>query len=240
VESSSQIGRTCTNNSADSSYVTWDSNLIHHCGRLHPGTTPSATEASCTIDSKINCYNHDHGIRSRGPNATIINNIFYENLSGWDIVVDTDGTDNTVVNNTMDSENPGRWGQLLAKSSGMIVENNIFYNDADCGICTYTPSSSEGDIKNNLFYPDIDIRCDVAGTLCQPDGTWTISDNITNSNPFFRDESNDDYHITSQSNAIGEGLSTNAPTLDYDGDIRDTSTPDIGADEYMRRIILVH
>ena len=39
-------------------------------------------------------------------------------------------------------------------------------------------------------------------------------------------------HLTSGSMCIGAGTSVGAPGADWDGDVRDASAPDIGADEF--------
>ena len=201
---------------------TFDSNIFHTIGRLNPHTAPSASEASCTTPpdyvfkgvaySNLNaCYNHDHALYLVSTNNVIVNNIFYDLKSGWAVM--SGGSGDIIVNNTFVGDNPGRLGQILVKKAETMIANNIFYNDGDCGILTYSWRCG-GSIKNNLFYPHIDILCTSEGRTSK--GTWTFSNNISRQDPKFVNPTGRDFHLQAGSPAIRNGDAKIAPELDHD------------------------
>lgn len=75
-----------------------------------------------------------------------------------------------------------------------------------------------------------------AGPTSDPNNLSTDGTGYTglqNKDPKFVDAANDDFHIQSDSDAIGVGAHLAGYTTDVDGDTRDASTPDVGYDEYV-------
>lgn len=107
-----------------------------------------------------------------------------------------------------------------------VVENPIaaFSNTPWLGIFHHkTLGNSTGNlVRNNLVY-DLNIVS----------GSATVDNNIETSSytSHFVDYSNFDFHLKSSSSAVDAGSSNQAPSIDFEGDTRD-SNPDIGADEY--------
>ena len=181
------IGRLCTDDvygrmafyqRSSAHHITYDSNVIHHIGRYATG------ENNCQNETH-NYQNHDHGMYLNGSNATIINNIFFENKSGWDITVTgcyrTNGiTDWNIINNTFVGENPYRAGHIAleCKNTNINIQNNIFHNPKDYAISVYGAydgsNKSNITIKNNLVY-DAKIIVPIAE---QYQNNYTIENNI--------------------------------------------------------------
>ncbi len=219
---------------------TFDGNIFHTIGRLNPGTVPPAPEESCTTAMDyvfkgsaypgLNaCYNHDHALYLLSSKNTIANNIFYDLKSGWAVM--SGGPGDLIVNNTFVGDNPGRPGQILVKKSGTVIQNNIFFDDPDCGILMYTPSCG-GAIMNNLFYPMKDIGCSVRGYPAQ--GEWVMSGNVIAREPRFADPSRNDFHLRADSPAVDAGTASGSPLLDHDRYQRPAGSGfDIGAHEYI-------
>lgn len=128
------------------------------------------------------------------------------------------------------------------------VENNIvsvyhwhgisFYGATNCKMINNTVA------KNPLFGGNMVpwIRFDSgSGNYCYNNLTsdislmtgTTVSNNIesTDYSAHYVDHSNFDFHLKSTSSAIDAGTTSQAPSIDFEGDSRD-SNPDVGADEY--------
>ena len=232
------IGRKCVYKSGISGFgsgkysynITFDSNLVHHIGRLHPSD-------GCDY-SNGDYQQSDHGMYSRGS-INIINNLFYENNSGW--AISLRGSNTNVINNTFADPNRYRGGLIeIARDYGhpdnVVIQNNIVYGDSgEDFILPMEPLYGYNiDIKNNLLITGMNIigdwYCDHAGR-CYKDRMYNILNNKFG-NPIFENASNRDYHIRSTSPAKNTGYAPGAPALDHDGNTRD-SQPDIGAHEYV-------
>lgn len=236
------IGRICTtqsnghdgiSDSKTNSYITVDSNRIHDIGRK------SKSECGTTEDRS----SLDHGYYVEGStNITLINNVFYNEFSGFAIQVqastnsecDTAVNKVRIINNTFVGHSRwDKWGAGLhgnvqvcaANSTGYLVENNLFYDtNGNYGINFGTWAS--GTLKNNITDK---IAVDGGGN------THLIkSGNIPNANyaGAFLDAINNNYRLTSMASAINKGIADNAPGEDYFGMLRDNQ-PDIGAYEYQ-------
>jgi hypothetical protein len=203
--------------SGKASYFTYDSNVIHHIGRLGPG------EEGC---SPGNGYwkNHDHGIYSNANNVIIINNVFYDNKRGWDIHVYTSGSNYEVLNNVFHQANPDRYGNVLiyADSSNWLIQNNIFIG-SKAGIRNYNSSNSDILVQYNHFTGDKPY-----------DNSYglTFRDNTVGEDAKLVDITNNNYRpASSGSPVVNKALDHSLITLDQDGNARD-GQPDIGAYEH--------
>jgi len=109
---------------------------------------------------------------------------------------------NTVVKNPINSSSAVPWIRIFNHKNGSASTGNL--------------------IRNNLT-PDIS----------NDSGIGTVDHNIETSDysAHFVDYANFDFHLKSTSSAIDAGSSTQAPSIDFEGDTR-SSPPDVGADEY--------
>jgi len=205
-----------------------DSNVFYDIGRTSAGV--------CDLYA----FNHDHGLYTNADYVWIVNNIFYNNLAGYDITIANSAGHYYIYNNTFASPvNPGRDGVIYTDISNayILVENNIFYLSESNGefAVRNVGTDTNSTFKNNLLYNpsgSIGTHTTSGNNTGTPGGTggWTISGNLT-SNPLFDDASGHDYRLQSGSPAIGLANTSTATATDYIGIPRD-GDPDSGAYEY--------
>ncbi len=232
-------------------HTTFDSNLIYTNGGLNMLTTPQNPD--CDYND---CYTHDHGIYAYGSNNTIINNIFYDHLSGWDIQIsggceDTDGPNWLISNNVFDSANSRiGYGSAIAiwtrnctlpltrkYVTNVIIQNNIFnqpYGNYAIRVDNVSHTAQLSHVyQNNIVYGANNIA--VAHGATWDDAYikgWTEKNNFLSTNPLFINRDKRDYHLQSTSPAIEKGTTDKAPLYDFDGNPR-TGHNDIGAFQYI-------
>ena len=203
---------------SDSDYVVIDSNIVHDFG--------------CP-DLLGQC----HAIYPRGIDATIQNNIVYNNLGSGGYIhfgsygVKPSGTWK-IVNNTLIGVGTWNHWQIVAYDNDittLIIDNNISYNDNyEMVRLMYASAPTGGEIKNNLVSSSASL---CSGTPC---ASLAVSGNIQNTNPLLTDPVNNDYTLTASSPAKDAALATYAPSLDLLGVSRPQgSAYDIGAYEYV-------
>lgn len=114
----------------------------------------------------------------------------------------------------------------LIDSRGGIVQNPA-YSVTDPKLRVIYSSQSSTAPSGNL------IINNVAPGLLIDSGSGTVSNNVetTAYTTHFVDYSSFDFHLKLTSSLIDAGTSSDAPSVDFEGDTRD-SNPDIGADEY--------
>jgi hypothetical protein len=241
------IGRICTNTSngqngvyIDADNVLVEGNLIHDGGRLTPG------QQGCRPSNDY-WKNHDHGIyHDGGDHVTIRNNIIYNIKQGWAIQVwPKSRAHMNILNNTIafGSQHNGKLGAIVMwapSTSGMRVSdstiaNNIFYG-VDTAAIWMGGGSKEGPMKfanvrvsNNIISNGFLLRAeenvDASGL--------TLKDNSEKTDPKFADPAAFDFHLRSDSPAIGAGLALSGVTNDYDRRVRPQGGRiDIGAYEH--------
>ena len=121
-----------------------------------------------------------------------------------------------------------------AKGSGYAT---AFRRNAAIDLNNYAETSNNNDFyvdaagaANNKIYYDGTTAYDFAGFQGVVGARETNSLNV---NPAFVDSSTSDFHLSVCSSDLnGKGTPITSVTTDIDGDARDASTPDIGADEY--------
>ena len=222
------IGRTCTDDTggrvgvdAYAPDLIIERNVIHDIGRLGPG------ENGCN-PSTNHWMNHDHGVyHGRGDNVLIRNNIFYNLTRGWAVHrygASISGL--TIVNNTFAFPNPNRDGHIIvaAGTTGLPIENNIFYQPRGAGIW-FSTGSSGAMVANNLSYGAPISTGSTSGI--------TSTGNLANVDPRFVSPSGLNFRLQSGSPAIDAGLLVSLVLTDIDGVTRPQgSRHDIGAHEY--------
>jgi hypothetical protein len=238
VESTSIYGKDCLDVGGKASYITFENNVIHSCGRLNPNTIPSAPESSCNTPNCTSCcYNHDHGIYIRGDHVTVKNNIFFNMKSGWGIqIYGTGGMKEhiRIEGNTFADTNSRREGHIIIANevNNISVKNNIFYNPKTAGV-RISGTNCSGlkiyniSIENNLMNVDQVIF----GLDCG----YTIKNNLVKTDPLFVNHSIRDYNLQASSPAIDNGMALHHITNDFDGTLRPQGEGyDIGAYEYYK------
>jgi parallel beta-helix repeat protein len=146
------------------------------------------------------------------------NNILLENIDGGIIIEGNRQNNVKVVNNVIYSNSAD--GIKITSAGNPYISNNIVMKNGNYGITqntTAAPTVAFNDVYNNT-------AGDYNGVIVGP-GSISVD-------PQFVDETNEDFHLLSNSPAIDAGNSVNTPPEDIDGDIRPYGGYDIGVDEY--------
>lgn len=170
------------------SNVTIDSSIINNIGR----TGPSGNQI------------YDHGIYlASNSNITIINNVFYNNTSGWDIQVyaDTGAACNIyIVSNTFafpcNFKYPGQIIIDIPIRGTFLIENNIFYQPKGDPINWENGDSGILSLNNNLTTA---MNMGVTGRASN-------LGNILNAAPLFADARSGFFCLATGSPPIGYGI----------------------------------
>ena len=188
-----------------------------------------------------------------GGSATISQNWVADNIGGGvDIAGKASLENNLIVRSSHNAEHPTGQGQVRITSSEPVTltNNTIAGNGAEFGIEIQATGALS--LTNNLVVDHAyGLYSDGAATpwLAHND-VWgnAIADyhglapgaTDISADPDFVDPNNDDYHLGTCSGAVDAGTNTDAPLVDYDGDMRpvdghDTGSAltDIGADERL-------
>jgi len=212
------------------------------------GTYLNSSEYNITFDGNVfhdigggSNVNQQHGIYSASSNLTIVNNVFYSQVHGWDIQL-AGGRHVAIANNTFAFPNPSRSGQIILWDDGsanslsdISIDNNIFYQPiAYAVVAELDGGGSIGgcNMQNNLT---------TTGTLFDNGSTFggggvscSQSNNATSADPRFVNPAGPyDFHLQSGSPAIDSGMTVSFTNIDHD----DVSRPfnniyDRGAYEY--------
>jgi len=134
-----------------------------------------------------------------------------------------------------------------SSTGGAVVKNNIFINtrtDGSTGIASAigktSASTSLISDNNNLFVGTSDIQHKIGRfgttTYYLSLADWSVGNSsdylsISENSPFV---ASNDLHIKNNESTKLEsgGVPIKGITIDYDGEVRNTATPDIGADEF--------
>lgn len=175
--------------------------------------------------SMIGACNAIQGIYIASSGTVVSNNIV-SGAAAVGIQQSQGATNSTIVNNTVFHSKIGIWlgdegsGALPGGSQNNIVANNIVYDHMTYGIIEGGTVGSNNRYVNNLVYS--------SGTALRVAGA--VSGTIS-ANPLFKiyqANGSGDYRLQSTSPAINMGSASYAPSINFDGNVRD-ATPDIGA-----------
>ena len=202
------------------------------------------------------------GLRAEGAYARIQNNRItsgqcgvdaISTFIGLDVYLDDTNNELDVHSNTID----GRGDAVSCASVGLrlgssnttpttssgVYRNNIILAGR-CNASAYNIAETDASADPRLLeHNNLDPRA-TPTALYRDEGTTNVAtvasvnalSDISAKNNLSVDSEfvsyNTDLHITSQSMCIAAGTPAGAPALDMDGDVRDMSTPDIGADEF--------
>jgi hypothetical protein len=228
------VGRICTDTSGgqvgfrdrpDSARMTYDSNVLHTIGRLHPSD-------GCSY-STTNYRNHDHGLYLWGRDIAIVNNVFYDFPSGWAIQSAEGASNWMIANNTFAFANPNREGQIVLweRNTNFTIANNIFYQPARAAIYVL-PCTTKTNIvvRNNISTAE--MLFDEASGRFQC-GRITLASNSTFLDPRLVNPSKLDFQLRSSSPAINKADANFSANVDHAGNPRpQLGGYDIGAFEF--------
>lgn len=159
-------------------------------------------------------------------NPILFNNIFWDNRAGI--------YDQTLNGGTGGIWGIGNFGQPVTVIDLEVFATNQTFNPRHCIITNPYGGGSNNIVSDPLFVEEYDIKLTAIAFNMEPD---FISVKIVTVTP----EISGDYHITSGSLAIDQGVSSitegsityNAPIADFDDEARPQGVSyDIGADEY--------
>ena len=182
-----------------------------------------------------------------GSRIFIANNMISN--SGYHGIREYYGTDNSYYYNSVYTTSPTGTGTraalYLGYSINTIVKNNIFYQGATGGSTTakYAIILTPPDLVtyptvcdyNDLYAPNVNVGIFNLSwqTLAQWQSASGLDAHSISRDPSFTSLVTPfDLHINELSQVIGFGTPITMVTTDFDGDIRDLVTPDIGADEF--------
>jgi hypothetical protein len=220
-------------------------NHVHHIGRNHDAT--SSGGAGILMDSAYgatggtasrNLVHHIGPISGVGGNyvqgvyyttvgGTIENNIVH-NVTGWGIHGWHDVRNTKVNNNTSFANGQGGfivgggdYVNLSSPCNNMVFTNNIAYSNSGVGFRELGDNGSSNLWSNNLSN---------ANTTNWALNTSPHVNDVAGSPLFvnYQADGSGDYHLSIASPAIGSGLATYAPSVDFIGTTR-TSPYDLGA-----------
>ncbi len=162
--------------------------------------------------------NQQHALYLSGYDLTVINNLFYSQVHGWDIQVA--GAKNLkVANNTFAFPNPNRQGHIILwdddiedSLQNITIQNNIFYEPQTYAIVT------ELDAGGSISGCDIAYNLTTVASVYDDGSNCTQTDNLVNTNPNMVNTSSApyDFHLQAGSRAIDSGLNNSYTAVDYD------------------------
>ncbi len=170
---------------------------------------PFAKKIEVFNNTVKNCIGQGMAVMTEGKgdifDIDIYNNVFYENTE--------DGL--------MFYDHPGGNGVIY----DIRVYNNTCYNNQRFGILLNFPRANNMSFTNNLLYKNnnADLRLQ--------NGNSTSSNNLVEIDPLFVNADQGNFRLKSDSPAIDAGTSINAPSVDFDGNLRNGAI-DIGAFEF--------
>ncbi len=192
------------------------------------------TEYNITVDGNIftnigggSNVNQQHAIYTAASDVTIVNNIFYNNVHGWDIQT-AGGTNITIANNTFAFPNPSRDGQIILWDGGnvnslsnVVIQNNVFYEPQGYGVIA---DLSGGSINGCTMQTNLTT----VGTLFDDGASGSVSvsctqtSNLTSTDPNFVNDSTApyDFHLNQGSPAIDTGTNNSYTVVDFDDWVR--------------------
>lgn len=173
-------------------------------------TPPSVRDIDVYNNKVTNCVGAGMAIMTEGSGSVydinIYNNLFYENTE--------DGM--------MYYKHPVGTGSVY----NCHLTNNTIYNNGRYGILVNFTGATNLTVRNNISYNNSN------NNYSRTNGSGATSNNLFGSNPLFINAGTANFELQSGSPAINTGTSTQAPSVDYNGDSR-VGQVDIGAFEYQ-------
>jgi hypothetical protein len=205
------------------------------------GTTSGNVFTDTTIAQNVMINDTMHGITIAGGSGNTLNNQSNNTLIENNLIIGSQEQPpiDLFVNST-DALGTGQGNSINGVS---IVNNTIAYSQV-----FYPAILSQGPVfgitlENNILWQNAngDISgvslANVSNCITSDSGYAGANGNL-NADPNFVDSSNDDFHLSAGSPAIGAGSSIGAPTTDLEGRVR-SSAVDIGAYQYSADLSVV-
>lgn len=242
------------NGTAHDLTIRW--NVIQDIGNWsNPGATLSATgmylnssEYNITFDGNTftnigggSIVNQEHALYVSASNVTVVNNVFYNNVHGWDI--QAAGAKNlTIADNTFAFPNPSRaghiilWDDDIADSlQNIVIEDNVFYEPQSYAVVAELDAGgSIGGCSMVTNLTTVGSMFDNGATFGSGGVSCSQSGNLTSTNPDFVNASSTPYNFALQagSPAIDSGTNNSYTAVDFNGASRPAGSNDIGAYQY--------
>jgi hypothetical protein len=182
--------------------------------------------------------NQQHGVYTGASNVQVINNIFYNQVHGWDVQT-AGGTNVLIANNTFAFPNPDRDGHVVIWDDGIAgshsnvrVVNNVFFQPRNVAVTTWLAGPVQGcALDHNLTDAGGMLSDGLSASNCTVD-----SSNRTSTDPMLAQTSSPPYDFRP---AMGSPvIDTGASLSSVQSDIAGTSRPqgngwDLGAYEHV-------
>lgn len=224
-------------------YVTVaNSRIQNFCG---DGIQIACNHVTVTHNVIADCYdtngNHDDGIQglAQGTGVVVSGNLITSATSDRPLMGYLQGLaffdgwfDDFVFENNIIAV--GHWHgiSLYGARNCRVVNNTVVKNPLSSS--SMTPWIRVWPHKNGQASAGNLVRNNLTSGMSNATGIGTVDHNLvtTDYTAHFVDYVGSDFHLKSDSAAIGAGSAVDAPVFDFDGETR-SSPPDVGADEYI-------
>jgi parallel beta-helix repeat protein len=203
-----------------------EKNYVHHNENRMISWNPTKTFVKMVIDEGTGLFLTRNRDTYTNGYILIVNNI--SAFSGASGIVSHFTNRVIIEHNTVfkngTTNDSAAGGIGINNVDDVIIRNNISYAEPDhWALGTLALPNTNVSIYNNLLYNE--------------NGSETIYNNLstgwTEANPLFTDASNEDFTLNATSPAIDAGSTLTSQVDDFQGNLRDDGTPDIGAYEYF-------
>ena len=207
---------------------------------IHPSGQLTVKDCNINNNWKYLSGGSSGGISSNALQSNIAGNLIFRNRSAG-VSIASGSAD---INNNMIYRNTYSGISLGSSSLPQLRNNTMAFNKY--GISN---DSTSVDLNNSIIWGNTNgglINTPITANYCciQTGYTGGGTDNIIDQDPWFRDSTNDDYHLTDSSPCIDKGNPSFTPdanetdidgeTRKMDGDKNGSIIVDMGADEFYR------
>ncbi len=189
---------------------------------------------------------------SHSPTATLNNNLIFHNSATGGGGLFLNKSQNVAVINTIAARNAASTTAsegYIQSSSARLLHTTLAGSTAGYGL--YVDSASTAALTNTILVSQtVGIHATEGSTATLNGVLWfgntdntggagsiDVTNDLTGA-PAFVDPDGDDYHLRAGSAALFQGVDAGVRT-DIDGDVRSTTLPDLGADEFIKHHYLL-
>ena len=211
-------------------YFSFTGNAMSIYGSLTGKVTVSKNKISYVNGPNVNAINISNCGSSLNP-VFVTNNFISLNGTTTGVTIQNSQYTNFLHNSIY--QNGGGKCLIYYAVTNSVIKNNIFYDST--GVCVFTSTNNSSFTSNyNCFYSPTFKLAQIASVQYYSLNTYSLATNLeANSiviNPLYN--SYNDLHISICSSINDKGDYNALVQDDIDGDLRDNSHPDIGADEF--------